>query len=163
MFSGKTIHRSASRRSRLVLGSAILAVTVGATFVPALGQQPYLRKVDRAYPCELGQKDCPWLKDLQGEEREKWEKNLFYYQRRGSSWQESRQPIAAQSRGSSSASPSAMLASPSEDAGMMCGGLNSISASLDLCGKGGCQQAKCNLLTHGIYKGIWICSCIKAN
>jgi len=89
-------------------------------------------------PCIVGQADCPWRSVFAADEA-LWERGRLY-ELRGESWRQAKK-------------------APSK--ARLCGGLEGLQESLDLCTNGGCAQTHCVQASAPNSKNIWLCKCLK--
>lgn len=116
-----------------------LAVVV-ATSDGLLAQEQTGPEIDteEVAPCIVGQADCPW-RSVFVADQELWERGRLY-ELRGESWRQAKK-------------------APSK--ARLCGGLENLEESLDLCTNGGCAQAHCVQASAPNRKSIWLCKCLK--
>lgn len=147
--------RVGSRRRCILIGLILLAAA------PLAAQVQWGQLVERTYPCEIARVDCPWRSVVEGEANEEWLEGSFLYSYQETVWSEIREVSPPAGASSPSRRPIRAMTAPAAPPARMCGGLKSISESLDVCASGGCRQAHCNTVQTGIYKGIWLCKCLK--
>ncbi len=116
-----------------------LAAVMG-TSDALLAQQQSEPEIDteEVAPCIVGQAGCPW-RSVFAADAALWERGRLY-ELRGESW---RQAKKAPSRA------------------RLCGGLENLQESLDLCTNGGCAQAHCVQASAPNSQRIWLCKCLK--
>lgn len=116
-----------------------LAPALGASDVLLAQQsaQPDI-ETEEVAPCIVGQADCPW-RSVFAADQALWERGRLY-ELRGESWRQAKK-------------------APSK--GRLCGGLENLEESLDLCTNSGCVQAHCVRASAPNRKSIWLCKCLK--
>lgn len=95
-------------------------------------------ETEEVAPCIVGQADCPW-RSVFAADQALWERGRLY-ELRGEDWRQAKK-------------------APSK--ARLCGGLESLQESLDLCTNGGCTQAHCVQASAPNAKSIWLCKCLK--
>ncbi len=113
---------------------------VVATSDVLLAQQQTEPEIDteEVAPCIVGQADCPW-RSVFAADQALWERGRLY-ELRGESWRQAKK-------------------APSK--ARLCGGLENLQESLDLCTNSGCVQTHCVQASAPNRKTIWLCKCLK--
>jgi hypothetical protein len=116
-----------------------LAGVAGTSDVLLAQQQPQPEiETEEVAPCIVGQSDCPW-RSVFAADQALWERGRLY-ELRGESWRQAKK-------------------APSK--ARLCGGLENLQESLDLCTNGGCTQTHCVQASAPNAKSIWLCKCLK--
>jgi hypothetical protein len=133
----RTALKSAFRFFGLIVFSL---ATVVATNNVLLAQEQTNPEIDteEVAPCIVGQADCPW-RSVFAADQALWERGRLY-ELRGESWRQAKK-------------------APSK--ARLCGGLENLEESLDLCTNGGCAQTHCVQASAPNSKRIWLCKCLK--
>jgi hypothetical protein len=125
------------RFSGLIVFCLAGIVSTSTVLLAQQSNQPEI-ETEEVAPCIVGQADCPWRSVFAADEA-LWERGRLY-ELRGENWRQAKK-------------------APSK-AGL-CGGLENLQESLDLCTNGGCTQAHCVQASAPNRKSIWLCKCLK--
>ena len=133
----RTVCKSQFRFFGLIV--SLLVATLGPTdgLLAQEEGQPQI-ETEEVAPCVVGEADCPW-KSVFAADEALWERGRLY-DLRGESWRQARKaPTRAR----------------------MCGGLENLQESLDLCTNSGCVQTHCVQASAPNRQTIWLCKCLK--